>query len=74
MLSRFLDDYYKQFESRTEKMQLASSDQVAQETVSLPRLNIHFRNIFLLLRYFLLFRGFVQDNYPVEQTVESSER
>jgi len=48
----FLDDYYKQFEARTEKVGL---DQVAQETLTVPR-------------------GFVQDNYPGEQELESAER
>ena len=38
-LSRFLDEYYrKQFESRTETVQMASNDQMAQESVTMPRL------------------------------------
>jgi len=34
----FLDEYYKQFESRTESMAVASSDQAVEESASLPRL------------------------------------
>ena len=37
-LSRFLDDYYKKhFESRTETVQMASIDQMAQESITVPR-------------------------------------
>ena len=35
ILFRFLDQYYKQFEDRTEKVQL---DQMAQESITHPRL------------------------------------
>jgi len=35
----FLDDYYKQFESRTESVHLPGVDQAAEESASLPRFN-----------------------------------
>jgi len=34
----FLDDYYKQFESRTEKVQVAAFDHAIEESASTPRL------------------------------------
>ena len=44
-LSRFLDEYYrKQFESRTETVQMASNDQMAQESITVPRLDFFQRN------------------------------
>ena len=48
-------------------------DQMAQESLNVPRSEIFYRNI-KILKYFYNSRGFVQDNYPAEQVVESSER